>query len=126
MPYPASLWLTTGEIPANCMGAYHRLVHVAARFVRKEARRDDLLLAQAEFDARRRQDNHSTKVQNAENTKSPWKPVVKSTEDSSASVVAAIRQLSADVTKSLGLVSDGMQETFREVRSLRAVSSYNM
>ncbi|KAL5322407.1 hypothetical protein ACEPPN_010380 [Leptodophora sp. 'Broadleaf-Isolate-01'] len=87
---PARHRLTTGEVPARLRDSLARLERATTRFCAKEITQADLDAAQAAFDLDKLCGTHVDKVNDAAALKSPWKPVVSSTEELSASLSSAI------------------------------------
>jgi len=118
--------LTTGEVPARLKSLLDDLLKAASQFNSGKIKQADLSAAQFIFNQEKRRVNHSTKVSDAEAQKSPWKPVVSSTEELCTSVVSAINGLRGALISTLSQEFEDLKESnaelTAEISGLREVS----
>jgi adenosyl cobinamide kinase/adenosyl cobinamide phosphate guanylyltransferase len=90
------------------MPAFGELKKVVDAFNDGRASQQDLDTAQAQYRIDKRQHKHNTKISDAAALKTPWKPVVEVTENTSAGVVSAINRLTSIVQEQLGVYNEAL------------------
>ena len=104
------------------MPALKELQRVALRFCEKAARREDLEVAQEEFDLSRARAKMVKKKVDEQNDKTPWVPVVASTSQTTSEVVAAVTSLGRKVDSLAEILLHSLDQVTAILHGFRNVS----